>query len=132
MHPATSYSAMERLKPVSKTVGVILVAVLALIGLLSVTRGTPLRRVLYGSDAHPPTASDSAFPRFVALLSSVHLRPGNKVEPLLNGNGTYPRLWDDLRSARTSITTTPATHTIAARRIHPSASVFFALGLAIS
>jgi len=104
MHPATSYSAMERLKPVSKTVGVILVAVLALIGLLSVTRGTPLRRVLYGSDAHPPTASDSAFPRFVALLSSVHLRPGNKVEPLLNGNGTYPRLWDDLRSARTSIT----------------------------
>jgi cardiolipin synthase len=30
--------------------------------------------------------------------------PGNHVEVVLNGDGTYPRLWEDLRSAQRSIT----------------------------
>jgi cardiolipin synthase A/B len=34
----------------------------------------------------------------------VHIEPGNRVEELLNGNGTYPRLWSDLAGAKETIT----------------------------
>jgi cardiolipin synthase len=95
---------MTRLKPLAKTIGIILVAVFALIGLLSVTRGTPLRRVVYGSRARPPLVSDSSFRDLMALYSGVHLEPGNRVEQLLNGDGTYQRLWADLHSAQQTIT----------------------------
>jgi cardiolipin synthase A/B len=95
---------MRRLKPVSQTIAVILVAALALIGLSSLTRGTPLRRVLYGARTRPPQLSDSAFRDLMALFSGVHLEPGNRAEQMLDGDGTYPRLWQDLRSAQRSIT----------------------------
>lgn len=95
---------MTRLKPLAQTIGVILVAVLALIGLFSLTRGTPLRRVVYGSHAKPPVVSDSSFRDLMALFSGVHLESGNRVEQLLNGDGTYPRLWADLHNARQTIT----------------------------
>jgi cardiolipin synthase A/B len=95
---------MTRVKRVAATVGVIAGALLAMIGLLSITRGTPLRDVVYATGEHPPAVSDTAFLQLIELLSGVHLTPGNRVEPLLDGNGTYPRLWADLRSARRSIT----------------------------
>src|SRR4051812_34674062 len=95
---------MTRLKPLAATVGVILLATLAMIGLLSITRGTPLRRVLYGTPKTLPEVGDSSFRDLVALFTGVHLEPGNTVEQLLNGDGTYPRLWADLRSAGRSIT----------------------------
>ncbi|HJQ20357.1 MAG TPA: phospholipase D-like domain-containing protein [Gemmatimonadaceae bacterium] len=95
---------MTRLKPVAVTIGLIVLTLLALIGLLSITRGTPLRRVLYGSPTSAPEVSDSSFRDLMALFSGVHLETGNRVEQLLNGDGTYPRLWADLRSARQSIT----------------------------
>lgn len=94
---------MTRLKPLAQTIGVILVAVFTLIGLLSVTRGTPLRRVVYGARTRPPLVSDSSFRDLMALYSGVHLEPGNRVEQVLNGDGTYPRLWADLRSAKQTI-----------------------------
>lgn len=97
MQPARSYSAMRRLKPLSKTVGMVVMAVLALIGLTSLTRGTPLRRVVYATGARPPAVSDSTFRDLMAIYSGVHLEPGNRVEQLLNGECTYPRLWADLR-----------------------------------
>src|SRR5687767_13988092 len=37
-------------------------------------------------------------------LAGTWLAQGNRVEVLLNGDGTYPRLWQDLRSAKQSIT----------------------------
>ena len=95
---------MTRLKPLAKTVGVIILAVLSLIGLLSITRGTPLRRVIYASGARPPAVSDPAFRDLMALMSGVHLEEGSRAEQLLNGDGTYPRLWADLRSAQRTIT----------------------------
>lgn len=95
---------MIRLKPLSATIGIIVVAVLALVGLLSLTRGTPLRRVVYESRTRPPQVSDSSFRDLMALFSGVHLESGNRVEQLLNGDGTYPRLWADLRAARQTIT----------------------------
>ena len=95
---------MTRLRPLAKTIGIIMVAFLALIGIMSITRGTPLRQVIYGPRARPPVVRDSSFRDLMTLFSGVHLEPGNRVEQLLNGDGTYPRLWADIRAARRSIT----------------------------
>lgn len=38
------------------------------------------------------------------MLTGAWLAPGNRVEVLFNGDGTYPRLWQDLRSAQRAIT----------------------------
>jgi cardiolipin synthase len=48
--------------------------------------------------------SEAQFPLGVALLTGTVLAHGNRVELALNGDGTFSRLWDDLRSARQSIT----------------------------
>src|SRR5439155_22121760 len=98
MQPARSYSPMTRLKPLAVTISIILVSLLALIGLLSITRGTPLRSVVYRSRAKPPVVSDSSFRDLMALFIGVQLEPGNRVEQLLDGDGTYPRLWADRRT----------------------------------
>ncbi len=95
---------MTRLKPLAITIAAVILGVLALVGLLSVTRGTPLRRVIYTARTTPPEVSDTSFRDLMALFSGVHLDHGNRVEQLLNGDGTYPRLWADLRSATQSIT----------------------------
>jgi len=95
---------MTRLKPLAVTISIILVSLLALIGLLSITRGTPLRSVVCRSRAKPPEVSDSSFRDLMALFIGVQLEPGNRVEQLLDGDGTYPRLWSDLRTAQRTIT----------------------------
>ena len=38
------------------------------------------------------------------MTTGTSLSAGNRVELMLNGDGTYERLWADLRSARQSIT----------------------------
>src|ERR671914_1464677 len=84
--------------------GAVLV-LLAIVGLLTLTRGTPVRMVLaLGDRDGPPPASDSLFARTMELYTGVHIEPGNRVEELLNGNGTYPRLWRDLAEAKQTIT----------------------------
>lgn len=95
---------MSRLKRLWTTIGVIIVVILAGVGLLSLTRGTPLRRIVYGARTTPPRVADSTFRDLIGLFTGVHLGPGNRVELLLNGDGTYPVLWRDLRSATHSIT----------------------------
>ncbi len=83
--------------------GVILVA--AGIGLLFLTRGTAVQRVrAVGADAAPVAPGEPAFPLSVALLTGTPLVIGNRVELALDGNGTFPRLWSDLRGAREAIT----------------------------
>jgi cardiolipin synthase len=78
---------------------------LALVGVLTLTRGTPVRMVLaLGDRDGPPPATDSMFARTMELYTGVHIEPGNRVEELLNGNGTYPRLWRDLAAAQQTIT----------------------------
>src|ERR671917_529975 len=82
-----------------------LVVLLALVGLLTMTRGTPVRMVLaLGDREGPPPVTDSLFARTMELYTGVHLEPGNSVEELLNGNGTYPRLYADLAAARQTLT----------------------------
>ena len=83
--------------------GVFLVA--AVIGLLFITRGTAVRRVQgIGGDGTPVSPAEPTFPLAVALLTGSPIVVGNRVELALNGDGTYPRLWADLRSARRAIT----------------------------
>ena len=38
------------------------------------------------------------------MLTGAWLAPGHRVDVMLNGDDTYDRLWEDLRSARRSIT----------------------------
>lgn len=84
--------------------GIIFVGALALIGLLYVTRGTAVQEVRgVGADGAPLSPSDPQFPLGVALLTGTALNSGNRVELALNGDGTFPRLWEDLRSAKESI-----------------------------
>jgi len=79
--------------------------VLALIGILSVTHDTPVRSVIAeGDKGGPPSTTDPLFARSMELFTGAHIEPGNSVQILLDGNGTYPQLWKDLASAQQTIT----------------------------
>lgn len=98
-----------RVRPLLGRIGrwtlVILVAVAALIGVQHVTRGTSVRHVQgVGADGSPVAPDEPQFPLTVAMLTGAPVLPGHRVEVLLNGDETFPRLWTDLRSARQSIT----------------------------
>ena len=80
------------------------VLLLALIGGLSVTRGTPVQAVLTLAGDDLPAVQDSLFARTIGMYTGATLQPGNRVELRLNGEGSYPQLWQDLRSARRSLT----------------------------
>lgn len=95
---------MGSIKRVGKIAIVLAILALALIGLLTVTRGTPVGTVVTLSDSGPPAVTDSLFERTFELFTGTHVFPGNTVEAALNGEGTYPRLWQDLRSAQRTIT----------------------------
>ncbi len=82
----------------------VLLAVGLVIGLMDVVRGTPIRNVgSPGDDTSCPAISDPFFRESIELLTHVKLRPGHQVEFFINGDQTYPRLWEDLRSAQKSI-----------------------------
>ena len=84
---------------------VVIVLGLALIGFLHLTRGTAVRHVRgVSADGTPIAVGEPEFPLMATMATGAWLAPGNRVEVLLNGDGTYPRLWEDLRSATQSIT----------------------------
>jgi cardiolipin synthase A/B len=77
----------------------------ALIGFLHMTRGTAVRHVEgIGDDGAPIAVSEPEFPLKATMMTGASLASGNRVEIALNGDGTFPRLWEDLRSAERSIT----------------------------
>ena len=83
--------------------GIVLLA--AIVGVLFITRGTAVHRVRgVGADGEPVAPGESTFPLSVAVLTGAAIVPGNRVELALNGDGTFPRLWADLRAAQRSIT----------------------------
>ena len=83
----------------------VIVLCLALIGFLHLTRGTAVRHVRgVAADGSPISVSEPEFPLMATMATGAWLAPGNHVEVMLNGDGTYPRLWEDLRSAQRSIT----------------------------
>jgi cardiolipin synthase A/B len=92
-----------------KYVAVVLAAglalVLLLIGVLSVTRRSPVEQVIAEGDrGGPPHVADPLFPRTMELFTGTHIEPGNSVQILLNGDGTYPPLWRDIASAKRTVT----------------------------
>src|SRR5688572_32616638 len=95
---------MSSIKHIGKIALGLAVLAFALIGALTVTRGTPVGSVVTLSDSGPPAVTDSLFERTFELFTGTHIYPGNVVEPALNGDGIYPRLWADLRSATRTIT----------------------------
>lgn len=93
-----------RVKRVAIVLGILLVTVLALIGILSITRGTPVQSVVAVGDRNgPPPIGDSLFARSTELYTGLHLTSGNVVEQVNNGE-VYKRLFQDLRSAKRTIT----------------------------
>ena len=77
----------------------------AAIGFLFLTRGTALRHVVgVGADGAPVAPAEPEFPLSVAVLTGTVLSANNRVELALDGDGTFPRLWGDLRAARHTIT----------------------------
>src|SRR3954447_8101728 len=95
---------MSKVKKFSLWVAVVIVLGLALIGGLTITRGTPVGAVVTLSDSGPPAINDSLFERSFELFTGTHIFAGNVVEPAFNGDGIYPKLWADLRSAQRTIT----------------------------
>jgi cardiolipin synthase len=96
---------MSRLKRLGLVLVGAVLLLFALVGVLTLTRGTPVRMVIARGDRDgPPPVNDSLFARTMELYTGVHLEPGNRVEELLNGNATYPRLYADLASARQTVT----------------------------
>jgi cardiolipin synthase A/B len=96
---------MLRVKRVGVVLGVLLVVVLSLIGVLSITRGTPVKAVVaIGDHGGPPAVGDSLFTESLELYTGLHLTSGNAAQLALNGDGLYPQMWRDLRAARRTIT----------------------------
>src|SRR5581483_4209239 len=56
------------------------------------------------SDSGPPAVNDSLFERTFELFTGTHIFAGNSVQQANNGDGVYPTLWADLRSAQRTIT----------------------------
>ena len=87
--------------------GLLALAVISVsLALGEVLRTTRPRQDMFsvGGAAQELLASEQRFERTLELMTRTHIEPGNRVEPLLNGDGTYPRLWRDLASAKSTIT----------------------------
>ena len=96
---------MKILKKILLGLAVVVLLMMAWVGLLSMTRGTPLRVVhAIGDRSGPPEVSDPLFANTMELFSYTHIDGGNRVQLLNNGNESYPPLWSDIRSARQTLT----------------------------
>jgi cardiolipin synthase A/B len=82
----------------------LILGLLALIGLLDAVKGTPVKHVIGLRGAKVAGVHDAAFRTAMEMSCRTELRGGNAVELFWNGDQSYPRLWDDLRGARQSIT----------------------------
>jgi cardiolipin synthase len=93
------------IKYIAITALILIAVILALIGVLSLTRDTPVKSVIAEGDRDgPPSVSDPLFANTIELFTKTHIDPGNKVDILLNGDGSYPPLWKDIASAQRTIT----------------------------
>jgi cardiolipin synthase len=104
MPPHRSYTFAERLERLGVVIVGMVVLYLAFVGLLSITRGTPVQTVIAeGERGGPPPPTDSLFARTMEMYTGTHIEPGNRAIQVNNGT-VYDSLWKDLRSARQTIT----------------------------
>ena len=95
---------MLRAKRLGVVLGLLILGSFALVGVLSITRGTPVRAVVaVGKASGPPAITDSLFSRMTELYTGLNMTPGNSAE-LVNNGEVYKRLWTDLRAAKHTIT----------------------------
>ena len=78
--------------------------IFALVGLPHVIRGPLVRNVIASGTGALQSPDAPDFPRTVEMLTGAVLVPGNHADVLANGDGTFGRLWNDVRAARRSIT----------------------------
>lgn len=103
--PARTRGVKAAIRRTGRWMLVTLVLCLAFIGFLHLTRGTAVRHVRgVAADGVPLGVSEPQFPLLATMMTGTWMTAGNRVEVMLNGDGTYPRLWEDLRSAEQSIT----------------------------
>src|SRR5688572_10198799 len=96
---------MQIVKYAAIVLAVVLAVMLVLVAVLSLTRGTPVEQVIAEGDREgPPHVADPLFPRTIELFTGTHIEPGNSVQILLNGDGTYPPIWKDIASAKRTVT----------------------------
>jgi cardiolipin synthase len=82
-----------------------LVLALVMIGAATLLRDARSAVVsAFGDPEGVPAATDAEFARTASLLTRTPIAPGTAIDLLLNGDGTFPRLWEDLRGAERSIT----------------------------
>jgi cardiolipin synthase A/B len=92
------------LQTVAFFVGALIAVALFIMGLLDATRGTPVEKIeVPGGRKDAPAVSDPLFRHTMELLTKAPLTHGHRLDLMINGDETYPRLWEDLRSARQSI-----------------------------
>ncbi|HEX2778324.1 MAG TPA: phospholipase D-like domain-containing protein [Gemmatimonadaceae bacterium] len=84
--------------------GGLIIGLLTLTGLLSAVKGTPVNDVETPGAPYPPSVRDQGFREGMELVTRTPLAFGHRIEMFVNGDETYPRLWEDLRAARESIT----------------------------
>ena len=97
--------ARSAVRRIARWLLIAVVLCFALIGFLHLTRGTAVRHVRgVAADGAPLGVGEPQFPLLATMTTGAWMSPGNRVEVMLNGDGTYPRLWQDLRSAQQSIT----------------------------
>ena len=77
---------------------------LALIGVMGALKGTPIRAVKAYGGGEKPEVHEPAFRDTMEMLIHAQLARAHDVEIFINGDQTYPRLWEDLKSAQESIT----------------------------
>lgn len=104
MVPAYPSNAVSALKITGLVAAGVILLGFSCVGVLYLTRGTPVSSVRTFGQAPPPSVTDPLFRRTIDLLAGMSMQPGNDVEVLFNGDQTYPRLWEDLRAARQTIT----------------------------
>lgn len=96
---------MKRPLQAAATAAAFLSLALVAHGVRDVVRGGPLEVVRgAGPGEGPPAIGEPRFLTEAEHLGGVPLEPGNRVRVLIDGGGTFPPLWRDLRSATRSIT----------------------------
>ena len=81
-------------------IAIVLLSMLALVGVLSVARGTPVSRVVdTGGSGGQLAVDDECFLQVMELFASIRLERGHRTQLLANGDGIYPPLWRDLAGA---------------------------------
>lgn len=104
MPPQRIYTFAERLERLGIVVVTMILLYFAVVGVLSITRGTPVQTVIAEGDRNgPPPPTDSLFARTMEMYTGTHIETGTRVQTVNNGS-VYDSLWKDLRSAKRTIT----------------------------